>query len=740
MHDHLSQSIVSQRVLTFGCRKSDEYIGQYDLSGGSLLEEEIVSTSDTQFARLMKRFGNTDWVKEGQKKYLKKVDGVCPFCHKELDHQHFEEELKECFDEEYQESIKNLATYKAEYDGWMDAVLDVLDKNSSTNFPRADLSLYSEKLKRLRTIIQNNQKIIQQKVDKPAEKVELQDTDTLVAELDDIVSEINKLIIANNEAYDKKKETKANCDKLRDLYRELHPEDYRDVPPFEDSYERYCKENGINLKSEGMIMTEHDKKYYRSLIDELRKLPKETEWAEFKVNNFAPNEIGEYLSTLSNSGALHEKETAYLLYGVHDETHEIVGTKFKPKEAKVGNEELENWLLTQLTPRIDFKFVEVYTEKGPVVVVEIPVAKIQPTAFKGVEYIRVGSYSKKLKDFPEKERKLWRMFEIRPFETMSAKENVDSETITRMLDTGAFYTLMSLPVPSTRDGIIHDFSEYGFIKRMDNGNYSITNMGALLFAKDIRDFIYLENKRIRVIRYKGSGRTNAIRDQFFYKGYAVGFDDIVNYIMSMLPQEETIETARREEFIMFPEKAVREMLGNLMIHQDMTARGQSLMVEIFDERIEATNPGSLLVDVDRIIDTAPHARNEKMADFLRLVHICEVRGSGFDRMEEGMCDWKIPAPKVETGEDFCRTMFFWHESLSKWSKEDKTRTCYLYVCYCYVNGIEVSNAVLRDRFGITEANKAMASRIIKDTVETGKIKLKDPNAAVKMRRYVPYWA
>lgn len=85
--------------------------------------------------------------------------------------------------------------------------------------------------------------------------------------------------------------------------------------------------------------------------------------------------------------------------------------------------------------------------------------------------------------------------------------------------------------------------------------------------------------------------------------------DIVDYVMSMLPQEETIETAFRQEFIMFPEKAVREILGNMIIHQDMTARGQSLIVEIFDERIEATNPGSLLVDVDRIIDTAPHGRN-----------------------------------------------------------------------------------------------------------------------------------
>ena len=105
-----------------------------------------------------------------------------------------------------------------------------------------------------------------------------------------------------------------------------------------------------------------------------------------------------------------------------------------------------------------------------------------------------------------------------------------------------------------------------------------------------------------------------------------------------------------------------------------------------------------------------------------------------------MRDWMIPAPKVETTEDFCRTMLYWHESLSEWSKEEKIRTCYIYVCYCYVNGIEVSNAVLRERFGISEANKAMASRIIKDTLEAGKIKLADPNAVVKMRRYIPHWA
>ena len=261
-------------------------------------------------------------------------------------------------------------------------------------------------------------------------------------------------------------------------------------------------------------MNERDKQYYVSLINELRKLPSETEWAEFKVNNDEPAMIGEYLSAISNSAALHERDCGYVLYGIDNDTHDITGTAFQPKLAKVGNEELENWLLTQLTPRIDFRFVEIDLPEGHVALVEIPAAKTQPTAFKGTEFIRVGSYKKKLKDYPEKERKLWRIFEIRPFETMPAKDNVDAGAITQMLDTGAFYTLMRLPIPSTRDGVMHDFQEYGFIKQIDNGNYEITNMGALLFARDFKQFAYLQNKAIRVIRYKGSGRTHAIRDQF----------------------------------------------------------------------------------------------------------------------------------------------------------------------------------------------------------------------------------
>lgn len=483
-----------------------------------------------------------------------------------------------------------------------------------------------------------------------------------------------------------------------------------------------------------------NKDYYIRLVHQLRSLPDETEWVEFKVNNENPDEIGEYISALSNSAALYEKELGYLLFGIDNKTHEILGTRFNPSKAKVGDHELENWLATLLRPGIDFRFIPVEIDGKVVVVLEIPSALSQPTAFKQTEFIRIGSYKKKLKDHPEKERNLWRVFDIRPYETEIAVPHVDAMRITELLDCGAYYTLMDLPLPRSRDGIIHDMIDHSFVKRMDDGNYAITNMGALLFAKDLNQFEHLKNKMIRVIRYRGDGRTNAIRDQFFSKGYAAGFDDLITYIMSLLPQEERIERALREEFIMFPEKAVREMVGNLMVHQDMTARGQSLMVEIFDSRLEATNPGRLLADIDRIIDTAPHARNEKMAEFLRLIHICEIRGSGFDRIEEGMCDWKIPAPKVETAENYTRTQIIWRDTLSTWTKEEKIRTCYLYTCYCYVNRIPVTNAVLRERFGVEGKNAAIISRITKDALLQGKIRLFDESASLKNRTYVPFWA
>lgn len=262
-------------------------------------------------------------------------------------------------------------------------------------------------------------------------------------------------------------------------------------------------------------MVPESRDYYKSLLDRLRKLPAETGWLEYKCNNTDPQMIGEYISALSNSAALAEKETAYLIWGIDDATHEIVGTDFCPAAARKGNQELENWLVGLTSPDLNIRFVDVDMPEGRTVILEIPRAVSKPTSFGGTEYIRVGSYKRKLKDFPEKERALWHSFYTTPYEMLTAIENVTEEQVTQLLDCAAYYTLMKLPLPTNRMAMIHNMKDEEFIREMDNGQYAITNMGALLFAKDLNDFAHLKRKAMRVIQYKGKGRTQAIREKVF---------------------------------------------------------------------------------------------------------------------------------------------------------------------------------------------------------------------------------
>ena len=152
------------------------------------------------------------------------------------------------------------------------------------------------------------------------------------------------------------------------------------------------------------------------LFVRLLGLPGETEWVEFKENNDDPEEIGRQLSALSNTAALHRRDRAFLVWGIKDKTRKFVGTRFKPHSKKIGNEELENWLCTQLAPQIHFWIREFDFMGLPAVFFEIEAATHRPIAFKGEESIRVGTVTKPLRRHPEKEALLWRIFTRESFE------------------------------------------------------------------------------------------------------------------------------------------------------------------------------------------------------------------------------------------------------------------------------------------------------------------------------------
>jgi ATP-dependent DNA helicase RecG len=480
--------------------------------------------------------------------------------------------------------------------------------------------------------------------------------------------------------------------------------------------------------------------YLAGLVQELRKLPKETEWVEFKHNNDNPEEIGEYLSALSNSAALCGKNKAYMVWGIGSTAHDLVGTSFVPGSTKKGNEELENWLLHLLDPKIGFTFHAVEIEGHSVVLLEIDRAFRHPVRFQGQEFVRVGSYKKKLKDFPEKERELWRIFDHTPFEDMLAAENLAPDEVLKLLDYNSYFELLEASAPERNEAVLEALTADKMVVKADNGRWGITNLGGLLFAKRLSDFRSLRRKAVRVVVYKGETRVETEREQEGTKGYAAGFEGLIGFVMAVLPSNEVIEAAIRKTVPMYPELAVRELVANALIHQDVFVTGAGPMIEIFDDRLEVSNPGAPLVDTARFLDSPPRSRNEALASFMRRVGVCEERGSGIDKVVFQTEVYQLPPPIFEAAGGNTRAVLLAPRPLTRMDPADRVRACYLHACLKYVNRDFLTNQSIRERFGIEGENKAMASRYIGEAVKAGAIKPHDEAAAKKLMKYVPFWA
>jgi len=209
----------------------------------------------------------------------------------------------------------------------------------------------------------------------------------------------------------------------------------------------------------------------------------------------------------------------------------------------------------------------------------------------------------------------------------------------------------------------------------------------------------------------------------------------------MLPGNEVIGEALRKIVPMYPELAIRELMVNAIIHQDFTMTGTGPMVEVFDGRLEITNPGEPLMDTRRFLDTVPQSRNEALASLLRRAGICEERGSGIDKVVSETEVYQLPAPLFEVAGRHTRATLFAHKPFAEMDRADRIRACYLHACLQYVQRKQMTNSSLRQRFGIEEKNRAQVSRVISDTIDAELVRPHDPESESRRHAsYVPYWA
>ncbi len=369
------------------------------------------------------------------------------------------------------------------------------------------------------------------------------------------------------------------------------------------------------------------------IVTELASKSKEEEWFEFKENKSLSNsDIGEYISALSNSACLTNQPFGYLIWGINDKTHKIVGTSIKLKNRKEGNVELEFWLNININPKIDFSIHEFEYKKGiKITLIKIATTKLQPVSFKGIEYIRVDSNKTRLKTFPEKERKIWSSssdWSEQIIETLSI-EDLDSDAIKKAKSS---FKQRSENKPFYKD--IDNWSIETFLNKAKiTVGGKITNTAVILLGKsETKRFI--NNNLLIVwvfIDEHGLKKHSEIFEPPFFLAVDTVLNKLSNEKIKILSDKSVIpiEKTKYDTWI------VREAINNCIAHQDYSSESRIIVTEKSDE-VKFFNVGTFFQGTieDYILnDYTPHKyRNFFLINAMVNIGMIESVGSGIKRM------------------------------------------------------------------------------------------------------------
>ncbi|MCM1130407.1 MAG: putative DNA binding domain-containing protein [Roseburia sp.] len=348
-----------------------------------------------------------------------------------------------------------------------------------------------------------------------------------------------------------------------------------------------------------------------NLVDKLRlNNLTENEWLEFKSNYLSAENMAKDISALSNSAALFGRPFAYLIFGIEDSTHNVIGTSYNYRKEKKGNEELEPWLNRVIEPDINFKFYEFdYSDFKKVLLIEIPAAYKMPTRFSGENYIRIGSSTKNIKGYPERERDLWKTFNDFHFENLTSK----------------IQTLNFSYLKNKLASVHKEFNQNSLNKLRLLTNEDKFNNLALLVS-DENPYI------VKFAYYKNSKLDFRVKKEFSGSWLKI-LDDVLDQVnlyndvsARLLPGQ-----VQRTEVLSYPEPSLREMIINAFMHLDIDAPS-NIKIEFFPDRVDIGSPGSLYrTTLEAVLSGRQSLRNPNLVYLFSQLGYIENYATGFEK-------------------------------------------------------------------------------------------------------------
>ncbi len=473
------------------------------------------------------------------------------------------------------------------------------------------------------------------------------------------------------------------------------------------------------------------------LEESLAPVPHESNEIDWKVSlSDRKDRLAEHLMAFAN-----HPNGGFLVFGVGDEDAHLEPIS-QESVAEIANT-LANLGRDAVEPPLVIDHAVVEFRGVPILLVYIPEQNNKPAHRRGKSieetWVRSGGTTRKASR--HEVGALMLNSSAPRWEELRASSLVSLEAAVEMLDLDTIAKLLQRPLPVEMEGLAHWLVDEGMLTP-DGRGYYVTNFGAISAARKLEQFPNLERKRIRVIRYRGTNKVETIDELAGQRGYAVGFEGLIAYLKRMLPHSEVIQQSLRAEVSVYPEIALRELIANALIHQDFSITGAGPMVEVFDDRIEFTNPGALLPGKrpDRLIGTTPESRNELLASAFRRYRICEERGTGFQKVVQSVELFGLPPIAFAQMENAFRVTLYAPRKFAEMSQSERIEACYQHAVLQYLSSQTLTNTTLRERFKLHEKQRNQITNLIGDAVAAGRIKRKDVGSGNKFAEYLPYWA